>query len=134
MGVFSEFFLGRLDSSETPEPDDFPCCAVEHEIGEPEPADDVKAAPLHGDTAAKMISELHAEGLARGYERVRIDRGTHPLSGDHYEIGYSYGEVAVRFSHLPVNLLFRRDHPANAGYFARALVDNARLAYAEVAA
>lgn len=82
---------------------------------------------ITGDQASLLIHRLHRAALAKGYDRVRMDRGRHPLTRDYYEIGYVHGEVSIRFSHTP-KLRFRWDTPRAEVEFSAALSANARQA------
>lgn len=47
----------------------------------------------------ELVAAVHRMGESEGYERVRIDRGTH-RTGAWYEVGFAGGEVRVRWSHV----------------------------------
>lgn len=81
---------------------------------------------IEGDESAKLIAALHTAAIGKGYEKVRLDRGKHPITGDWYELGYSYGAVGARFSHRR-NGVLRRTEGAET-LFAAWLVENARSA------
>lgn len=46
-----------------------------------------------------LVAAVHRLGESEGYTRVRLDRGT-AGSGAWYEVGFSGGEVRVRWSHV----------------------------------
>jgi hypothetical protein len=46
-----------------------------------------------------LVAAVHRLGESEGYQRVRLDRGT-AGSGAWYEVGFSGGEVRVRWSHV----------------------------------
>lgn len=55
--------------------------------------------PRPANSPDALIEMFHVQGMAEGYERVRLDRGTH-RTGAWYEIGYAGGEVRIRWSHV----------------------------------
>lgn len=54
---------------------------------------------VSGDAAAGLVADLHERAELSGYSRVRLDRGMHE-TGAWYELGYSYGEIKIRLSHM----------------------------------
>lgn len=57
--------------------------------------------PRPANSPDALIEMFHAEGMAEGYKRVRLDRGQNTdVPAAWYEIGYSGGEVRIRWSHV----------------------------------
>lgn len=78
------------------------------------------APRMTGGEAAVLIQELYRVALDHGYAKVRLDRAQN-AAGDWFELGYSLGEVAVRWSHTKRRTLFRRASSAQALEFGRLL-------------